>query len=187
LIAQKQTDKALGELKNAQQTFPKSRAAATAQLALAQESQGLAGAWTARKAGDSAAMNLLLALFAVRATDPTQAVLASEAPQPVSGTLAPTYLVLGSVHMYWLAFHSASAATAFTATGKLYPDASLFKVTTRSDDHGNFTAWLVPGYVYLPIWEAPPHGGVDGYYYWSGTIVTVTPYTPITLSHLLSA
>ncbi|HEY7983429.1 MAG TPA: hypothetical protein VID73_04635, partial [Ktedonobacterales bacterium] len=159
----------------------------SAQLTLAQESQGLAGAWAARKAGDVAAMNLLLALAEVRATDSGQAALASEAPEPVSGTLAPSYLYLGRVHMYWLAFHSFGDARSFTATRTLYPDASLFKVATQTDDQGNYTVWLVPGYSYLPIWEAPAQGGVDGYFYHSGTIVTVAPFTALKLPYLLSA
>ncbi|HEV2239073.1 MAG TPA: hypothetical protein VGR57_20620 [Ktedonobacterales bacterium] len=186
LIAQKQPDAALAQLRALQRSFPKSKAAASAQLTLAQESQGLAGAWAARKAGDSAAMNLLLALLEVRTTDPQQAALAAEAPQPVSGTLGSTYLATGRVHMYWLAFHSAADAKAFTSTPNLYPDASLFKVTTQTDDQGNFTVWLVPGYSYLPLWEAPPKGGVDGYFWYSRTIVTVTPFTAYKFPYLLA-
>ena len=125
--------------------------------------------------------------FPVRATDPQQAALASEAPQPVSGTVAPAYLYASPVHMYWLAFHTLTDARAFTATRDLQPDASLFKVATQSDDQGKFTVWLVPGYSYVPIWEAPSKGGVEGYFYWSGTIVNVTPFTPVELAYLLAA
>jgi hypothetical protein len=185
LIARKQPDAALAQLKALERAFPKSRAAASAQLTQAQESQGLAGAWAARKAGDVVAMNLLLALLAVQTHDPLQLALASEAPEPLTGTLTQSLQYKSHIHIYFMAFRSYNDAQAFTTTTHHYPDTSVFKAAAQTDDQGNFTVWLAPGYSYVPIWEAPAQGGVDDYYYWSGSIVTVAPFTPSKVGFLL--
>jgi hypothetical protein len=188
LIAQKQPDAALAQLRTLMRAFPQSKAAASAQQVLADESQGLAGAWSAQKAGDGAAMNLLLALVAVRATDPLQVALASEAPEMVSGTLASARLYKTPIHLYFLGFRTSSDAKTYMALLYLQDtrDLRVNTISTQADKNGAFTAWLPAGYVYVPVWEAPPVGQVDGYFSWSYSFVTVQPYSLAPLTAYLS-
>jgi hypothetical protein len=181
LIAQKQPDAALDQLRALTRAFPKSQAAATAQRALDGEAQGLASAWAAQKAGDSAVMNLLLELVSVRSSDPLQVALASEAPQMVTGTLFPLLLYKTPIHLFFLGFRTASDAQAYMdhADEQGEPDLRVNTISTQADAKGAFVAWLPAGYVYLPAWEAPPEGGHDDYFGWRSTFITVQPFTEV--------
>jgi tetratricopeptide (TPR) repeat protein len=181
LIAQKQPDAALAQLRAVTRTFPQSQAAASAQRVLAGESQGLAGVWAAEKAGDGAAMDLLLALVAVRTTDPLQLAQCAEAPQMVSGTLASIRLYKTPIHLFFLGFRTESDARFYMDHIDTQDVRALRQnaVAAQTDKNGAFVAWLPAGYVYIPAWEAPPEGGHDDYFSWRSTFITVRPYTPV--------
>jgi hypothetical protein len=185
LSGRKQADQALAEVTALSTAYPGSAASKSAQQALSLQSQGLAGAWSAAKAGDATAMSLITELVAARTTDPLQLALAAEASQTVTGTLASTYLYKGDVHLYFIAFSSSSKADAFATSisDRDYTDSSLFKVAAVCDADGNFTVQLPGGYTYLPLWEGPAQHDVDSYFYYAGDSFTVRPYTPLALPY----
>jgi hypothetical protein len=181
LIAQKQPDAARAQLRALMRTFPQTKAAASAQRALADESKGLPAAWAAEKAGDGAATDLLLAFIAARSTDPLQLAQCSEAPQKVSGTLASYLLYKSPVHLMFLGFRTTSDASYYMEHIHDQNVRALRSnaVTTQADEKGGFEVWLPAGYVYIPAWEAPPVSGHDDYYYWRSAFIKVQAYTPV--------
>lgn len=169
----------LTQLQALARQLPGSAHAATAQRVLANASAGLPAAVAVGKAGDTAAMNLLLELVAVGSPSSLAAAEASAVSQPVTGQLSNQFVYKTDVHIYFLAFRSDANAHAFFANYSL--DTSLFKVVTTTDAAGHFSTRLPAGYTYVLLWEAAPATGADDLVYFSVTTIAVRPFTPLAL------